>query len=77
MTLKPDAVLDCRGMRCPRPIVEMAKKMRTLTPGQVLELWATDPVAQKDVPAWCQKTGNHLVGQESGEFFRFYVKKQG
>ncbi|MFQ5827422.1 MAG: sulfurtransferase TusA family protein, partial [Dehalococcoidia bacterium] len=42
-----DLVLDCRGMRCPRPIVEMAKAMRRMGAGQVLELLATDPVAKK------------------------------
>ena len=70
-------VLDCRGMRCPRPIVEMAKKMKTMEPGQTLELWATDPVAKKDVPAWCQKTGNTFLGEELGqEYFRFLVQKK-
>lgn len=63
-------------MRCPRPIVEMAKKMKTMAPGQVLELWATDTVAKKDVPAWCQKTGNPLVSQaEESEISKFWVKK--
>jgi tRNA 2-thiouridine synthesizing protein A len=71
-----DAVLDCRGMRCPRPIVEMAKKMRGMEPGQVLELWATDHVALNDVPAWCQKTGNPLVSQEQeAEVLKFFVRK--
>ncbi|MDP6511473.1 MAG: sulfurtransferase TusA family protein [Dehalococcoidia bacterium] len=72
----PDVVLDCRGMRCPRSIVEMAKKMRNMEPGQTLELWATDQVALHDVPAWCQKTGNPLSSQEQeGELLKFFVKK--
>jgi tRNA 2-thiouridine synthesizing protein A len=73
-----DLVLDCRGMRCPRPIVEMAKAMRRMGAGQVLELLATDPVAKKDVPAWCQKTGNEFLGEEdTSEHLKFYVRKQG
>jgi tRNA 2-thiouridine synthesizing protein A len=76
--MQADIVLDCQGMRCPRPIVEMAKKMKGMEPGQVLELWATDVVAKKDVPAWCHKTGNEFLGQEDdGKVFRFYVRKKG
>jgi len=57
-------------------MVEMAKKMKTMEPGQVLELWATDPVAKKDVPAWCQKTGNLFLREEPGPFLRFLVQKK-
>ncbi len=63
-------------MRCPRPIVEMAKKMRGMDAGHVLELWVTDQVALHDVPAWCKKTGNPLSSQEQeGELLKFFVRK--
>jgi|TARA_B100000315_G_C14370550_1_gene492740 tRNA 2-thiouridine synthesizing protein A len=76
--MTPDLVLDCSGMRCPRPIVEMAKAMRRMGPGQVLELLATDPVAKKDVPAWCQKTGNEFLDEEETlGHFKFHVRKRG
>jgi len=71
-----DEALDCKGMKCPRPIVEMYKKMRRMQPGQILELAADDPVAKNDVPAWCQKTGNEfLARQDEPGLFRFYVRK--
>lgn len=70
--------LDCLGMRCPRPIVELAKRMRKMQPGQVLELLANDPVAKKDVPNWCKDTGNEFLGREDVEqHFKFYVRKAG
>ena len=73
-----DDTLDCLGMRCPRPIVEMAKRMRKMQPGQVLELLANDPVAKKDVPGWCQDTGNEFLGREDEDAHsRFYVRKGG
>jgi TusA-related sulfurtransferase len=54
----------------------MAKRMRRMEMGQVLELLANDPVARKDVPAWCQKTGNEfLERQDEGDYFKFYVRK--
>lgn len=73
-----DITLDCRGMRCPRPIVEMAKAMRRLEVGQTLELWADDPVAKTDVPAWCQTTGHQFLGREDEDkYLRFLVRKAG
>jgi len=72
-----DDTLDCLGMRCPRPIVEMAKRMRKMQPGQVLELLANDPVAKKDVPGWCQDTGNEFLAREDVDnHLKFYVRKR-
>ncbi len=76
--MQPDETLNCLGMRCPRPIVEMAKRMRKMQPGQVLELLANDQVAKKDVPGWCQETGNEFIGREDFEdHFKFDVRMAG
>lgn len=53
--------VDCRGMRCPRPIIELARQIADLAPGQVLELMADDPAAVPDVAAWCRMRGHELV----------------
>jgi tRNA 2-thiouridine synthesizing protein A len=57
------------------PIVKLAQKVKDLQPGQVLELLADDIGAKEDVPAWCKRTGNELLGMEEGETFKFYIKK--
>ena len=73
MTAEP---LNCLGMKCPRPIVEMAKKMRKMDVGEMLEVHADDPVAENDIPAWCDTTGNELMKMENvGEFTKYLVKK--
>ena len=70
-----DATLDALGQMCPMPIVMLAKKMKELRSGQVLELLADDIGAKEDVPAWCSRTGNQLVGMEQdGKLFRFYIR---
>jgi tRNA 2-thiouridine synthesizing protein A len=57
------------------PIVMMAKKVKEMKSGQVLELLSDDIGAKEDVPAWCSRTGNQLVGTEQeGKIFKFYVK---
>jgi tRNA 2-thiouridine synthesizing protein A len=69
------ATLDARGLMCPMPIVQLAKKVKEMKSGQVLELLADDVGAKEDVPAWCSRTGNQLVGtEEEGKLLRFYIK---
>lgn len=70
------ATVDCAGQYCPHPIMEVAKKMRQLQSGQVVELIATDPGAKGVVPDWCQKTGNPLLAmEEKDKVIRFYIEK--
>jgi len=75
-TIKADATLDCYGLLCPVPIIQTAKKMKELAAGQVLEIVATDPGIQEDMPAWCRTTGHEFLGmEEDGELIRLYVRK--
>jgi len=59
--------IDARGTLCPMPILELAKAMRTLPPGTLVELVATDRGLEADLPAWCEATGNPLVRMERQE----------
>lgn len=72
-----DKSLDCTGLMCPMPIVKLAKKMKEMEPGQVLELVADDVGSKEDVPAWCKRTGNELVDtkEEDGKYY-YYVRKK-
>ena len=54
-----DSRLDCRGMRCPRPIIELALAAARST--DELLLLADDPATEVDVPAWCRMRGATLV----------------
>jgi TusA-related sulfurtransferase len=76
MDIKVDMVQDSIGQLCPMPIVFLARNIKKLEPGQVLEIHADDEGAHADVPAWCQQTGNEFLGKESAEgYFRYFVKK--
>jgi len=75
IAVEKDATLDTKGLMCPMPIVQLAKKVKEMRPGQVLELVADDVGAKEDVPAWCSRTGHQLVGSEQdGKILRFYIK---
>lgn len=74
--IKVDKVQDSIGQMCPMPIAYMAKNMRTMEVGQVLEVRADDDGAHADIPAWCKQTGNECLGQEVvDDYTKYYVRK--
>lgn len=69
-------ILDCKGLMCPMPIVQLAKKMKTMKVGDELDLISDDVGSKEDVPAWCQRTGNQLVDQkEAAGVYTYRIKK--
>jgi TusA-related sulfurtransferase len=75
--MKADQTLDCVGLYCPMPIVKTAQRIKELKPGEVLEIIADDKGIKKDMPAWCQATGNECLGvEEAGAEIKVYVKKK-
>jgi TusA-related sulfurtransferase len=44
----------------------IAKTMRDLQPGEVIEVHTDDPAARVGVPAWCRLTSNALVHTSAG-----------
>ncbi len=67
--------LDARGLNCPLPILRAKKAINKLEAGQVLKIVATDPGSVKDFEAFCNQTGNELIGtSEAGDEFTFFIK---
>ena len=54
-------VVDARGLRCPLPVIRLAQRVRDLEPGTLVEVWATDPAAAADIPAWCRMRGQEYL----------------
>lgn len=60
--------LDCRGMRCPRPIIEIARRLGEVPVGGLVALLADDPATTPDLAAWCRMRGQELVGPVGPRF---------
>lgn len=56
--------IDCRGLVCPAPVIELARRKDDVAVGDLLAVVATDAAARYDVPAWCRMTGQEYVGEE-------------
>jgi tRNA 2-thiouridine synthesizing protein A len=71
-----DKTLDAKGLNCPLPILRAKKAINEISPGQTLEVLATDPGAIADFAAFCRTTGNELVESgQTGNVYRFVIKK--
>ena len=46
--------INCLGMKCPRPIIEIAKAARKSTPGTILDVQSDDLAFESDVRAWTE-----------------------
>ncbi|GEL96928.1 sulfurtransferase TusA family protein [Cellulomonas terrae] len=54
--------VDARGLRCPAPVIRLARAAAGVPPGTELTVLATDPAAVHDVPAWARMRGHEMVG---------------
>jgi len=53
--------LDCRGKRCPLPVIALARAVPSVQVGDVVRVVADDPAAAVDIPAWCRMRGHELT----------------
>ena len=61
-------------MRCPRPIIELSRRIADVPVGGLVEIWADDPAAGPDLAAWCRMRGHELVHADGT---RFAVRRVG
>lgn len=71
-----DVEIDTSGLNCPLPVLKARKALNGMEEGQTLHLIATDPGANKDIPAFCKITGNQLLeSSEADGKIHFVLKK--
>ena len=63
----PDLELDCRGLRCPLPVIELGRRIGEVEVGGVVAMVSDDVAARTDVPAWCRMRGQEYVGEEKAD----------
>ena len=69
--------IDCLGLLCPRPVIELARRLADVPVGAVIAVIADDAAAAHDIPAWCRMRGHEYVGEDLGESGapRFVVRR--
>lgn len=61
--------LDTLGRKCPAPIIELARHVRDVEPGEVIAVLSDDAAAALDIPAWCEMRGQEYLGREGTAYF--------
>jgi tRNA 2-thiouridine synthesizing protein A len=54
-------VLNCKGLKCPQPVLKTAIKANSLPAGTTLEVQADCPSFADDITKWCNDTGKVMV----------------
>ncbi|GAB4383967.1 sulfurtransferase TusA family protein [Albidovulum sp.] len=60
-----DEEIDATGLLCPLPVLKARKRLKSMAPGAVLRLVATDPAAVVDVPHFCAESGHELIAAQT------------
>ena len=70
--------LDCRDMRCPRPVIELGLHIDDVEVGEVIGVVTRDGAALYDVPAWCHLKDHDYLGEDlaADGVMRYLVRRR-
>lgn len=60
-------ILDLTGLKCPLPALKTRKALKTVAPGEFLEVHCTDPLSVIDIPNLIRETGDKVEIAERGQ----------
>lgn len=74
--VNPSKTLDTSGLVCPEPVMLLHKAVRDSSAGDIIEVIATDPSTERDIPSFCEFLGHAIISQERiGDKYRYCIKK--
>lgn len=71
-TQPPALLIDARGHRCPVPTLRLRKALSD-HPDAIITLLADDPMAQIDVPHFCQQNGFRQIASVAEDAHRRFI----
>jgi TusA-related sulfurtransferase len=60
-------ILDAKGLKCPMPIIKAKKEVDAMTPGDLLEVYATDPGSVADFQGWSKTSKTAILKEQRTE----------
>lgn len=68
--------LDLTGLKCPLPALKTRKALKTIAPGDLLEVHCTDPLSVIDIPNLIRETGDKVqIAERSESRIVFLIEK--
>ena len=74
---EPVSSLDTSGLFCPEPVMLLHNKIDQSRVGDLIEVIATDPSTQRDIPKFCAFLDHELVEQREQDKKYFYLIRKG
>jgi tRNA 2-thiouridine synthesizing protein A len=69
--------LDLTGLKCPLPALKTRKALKSLQPGDRLEVHCTDPLSVIDIPALIRETGDRVeIAEQAERRIVFLIEKR-
>jgi len=69
-------VLDVSGLSCPLPLLKAKLALAEMQSGEVLQVFATDPLAPLDFQAFCLRTAHEMIRLvETEARSEFFIRK--
>lgn len=69
--------MDASGLFCPEPVMLLHNKIGDLKSGELLEIVATDPSTERDIPKFCKFLGHELVQNTKHDERYYYLIRKG
>jgi tRNA 2-thiouridine synthesizing protein A len=68
--------LDLTGLKCPLPALKTRKALKSLKPGDRLEVHCTDPLSVIDIPNLIRETGDRVeITERAAHRVVFLIEK--
>jgi tRNA 2-thiouridine synthesizing protein A len=68
--------LDLTGLKCPLPALKTRKALKSLKPGDRLEVHCTDPLSVIDIPNLIRETGDRVeITEQADHRIVFLIEK--
>ena len=68
--------LDLTGLKCPLPALKTRKALKSVAPGDLLEVHCTDPLSVIDIPNLIRETGDKVeITERSDTRIIFLIEK--
>lgn len=60
----PALEIDTTGLRCPLPVLALARRILEIKVGEIIAMTSDDPASGPDVHAWARMTGHSFISEE-------------
>ena len=74
--IKKTKLINLMGLRCPLPVLKIAKKIKEIKTGDIIKVKVDDPNAEKDISELNKQINIKIIKKiKNNEFMLFEIEK--